>query len=288
MQNNIRSSSKPNSLSVIFRTCPHLSKKFPKGITKNESIDIVLNSFLDSVNNSLFDLDKFVFINDNFNEENIIKKKIEFNSEFEYIHHPTTERGNHNSFRESLNKASEMTSDFILFLEDDYFFEEDCFRCFYDISLSQDFDFFTPYYHPNYDKYGIFGAKEIKKISYQNSKLRLVSAPSTTLTFICRNNSFKIYKSSFDRFSKKIHDFKIWSDITHSKLSCIDLINLSLLKVYLKYFYFMIFDKSKVNVPKATLLSIYPSMAMHLCIDDKPTQMYSFKNNKFIKNIYEN
>lgn len=276
-----------HTISVIFRTCPHLSKKFPRNITKNESIDIVLNSFIDSINNSNFILDKFIFINDDFKDEKIIKKKIESKSKFKYIHCPTSQRGNHNSFRESLEKASEVNSDYILFLEDDYFFEEDCFKSFYDISLLEDFDFYTPYYHPNYDKLGIFGAKEINKLDFNDSKLSLVSAPSTTLTFICKNESFKIYKSNFERFSKKIHDFKIWADITHSKLSFMDLINFSLYVIYLKYFYFMVFDNSKVDVPKAKLLSVNPSMAMHLCVDDPPSKMFSSKNDDYIKKIYD-
>lgn len=271
-------------LSIVFRTCPFLSKKFPgRKISKEESLEIVLGSFFSSLEKSDFQVENFILINDNLKSTDIVSSLVPKHIKLVTVNSQKT--GNHGSFQQSLIEALKQDCDYVFFLEDDYYFSAECMKITEQILAKNNPSFFTPYYHPNYDESSILGAKSENDLAAHEG-LKLYDCPSTTLTFFARKDALIEHANDFFTFCNGTHDFKLWMDITGKHLKFTDFLNFSKFITMMKLLFFVIFNFRLVKNKKSKLICCFPSLAMHLCKHDKPTKMLDNMSNKYISELF--
>ncbi len=198
-----------NGLSIIYRAYPNISKKpiinFPD---KLSMIDFSIKSLKDALKDIDFE---FIFISDNCTNQQIEKveniiKPVASNflvKKFDGI-------GNQESFKEQLNCVKNVSYDYILLLEDDYYIGKNDIKINLDLLSNTDIDYSTFYY--SYDSSSSTGGMYLKKNYFENCEVTLL--PSTTLTFFAKKNILIKDINYFYEFSKGAHDSSIWLKIT--------------------------------------------------------------------------
>ncbi len=196
------------TLAVCIRVYPGISKEpIIKG-PKLSTFQKCLNSFLQG-------LDSFSFVDisiltDNCDELFLkgIKDVCIENPNRVFCFVDSSKTGNQNTFLQQIEILSKKKADFLMFLEDDYYFLPNWSLSFFELvnKVGNDKCFFSGYRSSDYEHDFFHIYKKVKRSN--------LSEVSTTLSFIVSSSIFFNYKKVFMTFSKGNFDSVLWLNIT--------------------------------------------------------------------------
>lgn len=263
-------------ITIAYRVYPKITR--PTNFCRHNKFRFIkknFNSLIESLGSLNFKL--FIIIDNCPTPYRIFFEKFKSNFDIEIIE-LKTRNGNIKTFLMQIRLLKEANSDYIFFLEDDYFFLKNSIPKILDFMNKFKIDFVTPFYSKDYDNLKIHNYHK-QKIFYKN--LQWAKVASTTLTFIANKKSFKKNMSIFETFKYNNYDSSIWLSITklRPKIKLLDFFQKKILKIFTKLFLFQYFS----NKNSFNLYVPCKSFSTHIDQNDK----FIKKNLILKKNLYE-
>lgn len=165
------------------------------------------------------------------------------------------------TFKFQIDLLANSTADVVGFIEDDYYFEEDCFDNFAKmLPIFNQNTFYTAFNSSDYSRHR-YHINNTNKVII--SELRYLDVGSTTLSFFCSPNALRYYKGIFLTYTSGNSDYPMWLLITRRWRNLITFSTLfnyyDLTKVAKVLFYSRHLLKKKGRLLVAT-----PGKAIHL------------------------
>lgn len=162
--------------------------------------------------------------------------------------------GNIKTFLTQINLLKNARSDYVFFLEDDYYFFENSIPKIIDFMKKHYIDFVTPFYSKDYNNLIIHNYQK-KIISHNN--ISWMKVATTTLTFVANKKSLIKNISIFETFKYNNYDSSIWFSITKlwPKFNFINFFQKKFFKIFVKLFLFKYYsnkDTFSLYVPSKT------------------------------------
>jgi hypothetical protein len=190
-----------------------------------------------------------------------------------------SKKGNSKTFMLQLDLLKNANTDYVFFVEDDYYFSNNFINKVTSFMNKFKVDFVTPLYHKDYEKLE-WHKYEKNKVLYDCNTW--INVASSTLTFFARKKSLiKNYKI-FKTFKYKNYDSAIWFAITKKNflIKFFDILkDIKLIKILIKFYLFNFFK----NKDFFTLYVCKNSFAIHVDRND-----FLIKNNPQLKFFFYN